>query len=71
MLSNIFSECANEHTCGYMIILFLDEYSGSLLLASSMTENQDLIWATSCNSFPFQTQLMETQVGHCLARLNN
>ncbi|XP_064606018.1 nuclear pore complex protein Nup155-like [Liolophura sinensis] len=34
---------------------------GSLLLASSITENEDLIWATSCDSFPFQNQLMETQ----------
>ncbi|CAG2238962.1 NUP155 [Mytilus edulis] len=34
---------------------------GSLLLVSSQTEDSDLLWTMSPDSFPFQSQLMEAQ----------
>nr|KAG5703923.1 hypothetical protein BaRGS_008182 [Batillaria attramentaria] len=37
--------------------------SGALLLVSSQNEDNDLLWAVSSDTFPFQKQLMETQVG--------
>ncbi|XP_076462327.1 nuclear pore complex protein Nup155-like isoform X2 [Babylonia areolata] len=36
--------------------------SGTLLLMSSQNDDNDLLWAISSDSFPFQKQLMETQV---------
>ena len=36
--------------------------SGTLLLMASQNEDHDLLWAVSNDSFPFQKQLMETQV---------
>ncbi|KAK7492894.1 hypothetical protein BaRGS_00015841 [Batillaria attramentaria] len=34
---------------------------GALLLVSSQNEDNDLLWAVSSDTFPFQKQLMETQ----------
>lgn len=34
---------------------------GTLLLVSSQNEDNDLLWAVSSDTFPFQKQLMETQ----------
>ena len=39
-------------------IMFL----GTLLLVSTQTEDSDVLWTMSTDSFPFQSQLMEAQV---------
>ena len=39
-------------------ILFLE----TLLLVSTQTEDSDVLWTMSTDSFPFQSQLMEAQV---------
>ena len=35
---------------------------GTLLLVAGQNEDHDMLWAVSSDSFPFQKQLMETQV---------
>ena len=35
---------------------------GTLLLVASQNDDNDILWAVSSDSFPFQKQLMETQV---------
>lgn len=35
---------------------------GTLLLVASQSEDSDLLWTVSNNSFPFQVQLMEAHV---------
>ena len=37
-------------------------FTGTLLLCSSLSEDNDALWTLSSDSFPFQKQLMETQV---------
>ena len=36
---------------------------GALLLASCLNEDRDILWVVSGDSFPFQKQLVESQVG--------
>ena len=70
---NVFMVSALSHllVLSKIMIVLTNAHSfsaGTLLVCSSQSEDSDMLWTLSADSFPFQKQLMETQVRHIMSR---
>ena len=70
----LFDILVNVFKFGFLCFLFYFNYvslgnkcffnvlSGTMLLVSSQSKDQDMLWTISSDSFPFHKQLMEAHV---------